>query len=36
VGDNYFTNRVEAFRRRMDNSSMELINYFILRRGREK
>jgi len=30
---NYFTNRVEAFDVEMDNSSMELINYFILRRG---
>jgi biopolymer transport protein ExbB/biopolymer transport protein TolQ len=30
---NYFTNKVEAFDVEMDNSSMELINYFILRRG---
>jgi biopolymer transport protein ExbB len=28
---NYFTNRVEAFDVEMDNSSMELINYFTLR-----
>src|SRR2546426_1493764 len=28
---NYFTNKVEAFDVEMDNSSMELINYFILR-----
>jgi len=33
---NYFTNRVEAFDVEMDNSSMELINYFILRRGAKK
>ena len=33
---NYFTNRVEAFDVEMDNSSMELINYFILRRGARK
>jgi len=33
---NYFTNRVEAFDVEMDNSSMELINYFILRRGAAK
>ena len=33
---NYFTNRVEAFDVEMDNSSMELINYFILRRGATK
>ena len=35
-GYNYFTNRVEAFDVEMDNSSMELINYFILRRGAKK
>ncbi len=33
---NYFTNKVEAFDVEMDNSSMELINYFILRRGAAK
>ena len=33
---NYFTNKVEAFDVEMDNSSMELINYFILRRGAVK
>jgi biopolymer transport protein ExbB/biopolymer transport protein TolQ len=33
---NYFTNKVEAFDVEMDNSSMELINYFILRRGVKK
>jgi biopolymer transport protein ExbB/biopolymer transport protein TolQ len=33
---NYFTNKVEAFDVEMDNSSMELINYFILRRGSRK
>ncbi|PYU07768.1 MAG: flagellar motor protein MotA [Acidobacteria bacterium] len=33
---NYFTNKVEAFDVEMDNSSMELINYFILRRGGKK
>ena len=33
---NYFTNRVEAFDVEMDNSSMELINYFITRRGGKK
>ena len=33
---NYFTNKVEAFDVDMDNSSMELINYFILRRGAKK
>jgi biopolymer transport protein ExbB/TolQ len=32
----YFTNQVEAFDVEMDNSSMELINYFILRRGAKK
>jgi biopolymer transport protein ExbB len=30
---NYFTNKVEAFDVEMDNSSMELVNYFITRRG---
>lgn len=33
---NYFTNRVEAFDVEMDNSSMELVNYFITRRGGKK
>src|SRR6202050_1035845 len=33
---NYFTNKVEAFDVEMDNSSMELINYFITRRGVKK
>jgi len=33
---NYFTNRVEAFDVEMDNSSMELINYFITRRAGKK
>src|SRR5271157_4327614 len=33
---NYFTNKVESFDVEMDNSSMELINYFILRRGVKK
>ena len=33
---NYFTNKVESFDVEMDNSSMELINYFILRRGAKK
>jgi len=33
---NYFTNKVEAFDVEMDNSSMELVNYFILRRGGKK
>src|SRR6266704_647184 len=33
---NYFTNKVEAFDVEMDNSSMELINYYILRRGARK
>ncbi|MGA9885843.1 MAG: MotA/TolQ/ExbB proton channel family protein [Candidatus Acidiferrales bacterium] len=33
---NYFTNRVEAFDVEMDNSSMELINYFITRRSGKK
>ena len=33
---NYFTNKVEAFDVEMDNSSMEFINYFILRRGAKK
>jgi biopolymer transport protein ExbB/biopolymer transport protein TolQ len=30
---NYFTNRVEAFDVEMDNSSSELIDYFLKRRG---
>jgi len=30
---NIFTNKVEAFDVEMDNSSMELVNYFITRRG---
>jgi len=30
---NYFTNKVEAFDVEMDNSSMELVNYFVTRRG---
>lgn len=29
---NYFTNKVEAFDVEMDNSSMELVNYFLTRR----
>ena len=33
---NYFTNKVEAFDVEMDNSSMELVNYFITRRGGRK
>lgn len=33
---NYFTNKVEAFDVEMDNSSMELINYFISRRAGRK
>jgi len=33
---NYFTNKVEAFDVEMDNSSMELINYFLTRRGGKK
>ena len=33
---NYFTNKVEAFDVEMDNSSMELINYFITRRAARK
>jgi len=33
---NYFTNKVEAFDVEMDNSSMELINYFITRRSGTK
>jgi biopolymer transport protein ExbB/biopolymer transport protein TolQ len=33
---NYFTNKVEAFDVEMDNSSMELINYFIMRRAARK
>jgi len=30
---NYFTNKVEAFDVEMDNSSMELVNYFVTRRS---
>ena len=30
---NYFTNKVESFDVEMDNSSTELVNYFITRRG---
>jgi biopolymer transport protein ExbB len=33
---NYFTNKVEAFDVEMDNSSMELVNYFLTRRGGRK
>ena len=33
---NYFTNKVEAFDVEMDNSSMELVNYFITRRSGRK
>ena len=33
---NYFANKVEAFDVEMGNSSVELINYFILRRGEKK
>jgi biopolymer transport protein ExbB/biopolymer transport protein TolQ len=33
---NYFTNKVESFDVEMDNSSMELINYFITRRNAKK
>jgi biopolymer transport protein ExbB/biopolymer transport protein TolQ len=33
---NYFTNKVEGFDVEMDNSSMELINYFITRRAGKK
>ncbi len=33
---NYFTNKCEAFDVEMDNSSMELINYFITRRVERK
>jgi biopolymer transport protein ExbB/TolQ len=33
---NYFSNKIEAFDVEMDNSSMELINYFITRRGAGK
>ena len=31
---NYFTNKVEAFDVEMDNSSSELIDYFLKRSGR--
>ncbi len=33
---NYFTSKVEAFDVEMDNSSMELVNYFIMRRAGKK
>ena len=33
---NYFTNKVEAFDVEMDNSSMELVNYFVTRRSANK
>jgi biopolymer transport protein ExbB/biopolymer transport protein TolQ len=33
---NIFTSRVEAFDVEMDNSSMELVNYFITRRAARK
>ena len=33
---NYFSNKIEAFDVEMDNSSMELINYFITRRSAGK
>ncbi|HLE37150.1 MAG TPA: MotA/TolQ/ExbB proton channel family protein [Candidatus Acidoferrales bacterium] len=33
---NYFTNKVESYDVEMDNSSMELINYFIMRRAGKK
>jgi len=33
---NYFTNKIEAFDVEMDNSSMELINYFLTRRAGKK
>jgi len=33
---NYFTNKVEAFDVEMDNSSMELVNYFMHTPGRRK
>ena len=33
---NYFTSKVEAFDVEMDNSSMELVNYFITRRAGRK
>jgi biopolymer transport protein ExbB/TolQ len=33
---NYFTNKVEAFDVEMDNSSMELVNYFVTRRSAAK
>jgi len=33
---NYFTNKVEAFDVEMDNSSMELVNYFVTRRSVNK
>jgi biopolymer transport protein ExbB/biopolymer transport protein TolQ len=30
---NYFSNKVEAFDVEMDNSSSELVDYFLKRRG---
>jgi len=33
---NYFTNKVEAFDVEMDNSSSELIDYFLKRSGRAR
>jgi len=33
---NYFTSKIEAFDVEMDNSSSELIDYFIKRSGRKK
>jgi hypothetical protein len=33
---NYFTGKVEAFDVEMDNSSSELVDYFIKRSGRTK
>lgn len=32
---NYFTAKIEGFDVEMDNSSKELINYFIMRRGKK-
>jgi biopolymer transport protein ExbB/TolQ len=32
---NYFTNKVEAFDVEMDNSSSELVDYFLKRRNRK-
>jgi biopolymer transport protein ExbB/biopolymer transport protein TolQ len=33
---NYFTGKIEAFDVEMDNSSSELVDYFIKRSGRSK